>query len=141
MRALEQLEDIQITEELSVGDLRTIEECDDGLATLTRGVIDIEGQIDIAKALAIQGQYSDPVWFAKAKAALSWKKAGLQAIQKRRAAMVRAEKLRQQNSRDRLLLDEIKAGLPAAQFAEFVRLASLRHPHVFRASMPESEAA
>lgn len=38
-------------------------------------IADIKGQIAAAKAQSINGNYSDPVWFAKANSALRYKQA------------------------------------------------------------------
>lgn len=118
-------------ENWTVGDLKTIEDCAAAMATLTAAIVAVEGQLSVARALATEGQYSDRVWFAKAKAALRWKKAGLQAVQLRRGQINRAEKLQINQQRDRLLLQEIKDGLPKEQFYQFVRSIAARYPHLW----------
>ena len=54
-------------------------------------IADIKAQIASAKANAIQGNYSDPVWFAKVNSALRYKQARHQELLRMLAAKRRKE--------------------------------------------------
>lgn len=78
---------IIIEDGYSLGDVKTIEDCDEARVILTDIVANMECQLDQYP----EGPESDPSWRARAKKALRWKKLAMQFVMERRAELMRAK--------------------------------------------------
>lgn len=114
-----EIPDIEITEGWVAREIATLDECDDAFAYLSAVCASIDFQMDMEN-LKPEPQ-RDGAWLARARCALRYKKAALAIVQTRRNQIGRQERQAFQNQRDRVLLEHIKATLPAVQFAELVR--------------------
>lgn len=112
---------IEIAEGWTVEDLETQDDCDDAFAVLTEAIASIEYRME---RLREEGASVTSPAYRKAKAALRWKKAGLQAVQTKRAKISREARAQKQASRDRILLDEIRALSPDAFYQAISSLAA-----------------
>lgn len=112
---------IEIADGWTVDEVRTEEDCDDAFALLTEAITSIEYRME---KLREEGASVTSQAYRKAKAALRWKKAAMQAVQNKRGQIKRQAKQSQQVSRERILLDEIKATSPDAFFAAVSSLAA-----------------
>lgn len=111
--------DIEITPGWAVSEVETIEDCDDAFAYLSAAVAQIDYQIEMHLLRMPADQ--DAEWAARARCALKYKKAALGMISNKRTSIRRRENQAVQRERDRVLLDHIKAIVPAITFAEWVR--------------------
>ncbi|MDQ0317758.1 hypothetical protein [Amorphus orientalis] len=120
--------DIDVGDEKTLGDLKTVEECDDALARLTQAIITIEGQIE----LSVNGVEDRSIaWRAKARKALQWKKHARKSVEQLRAELRFERKVAAINNRDHLILEEFRALLPEDQFLKVLRSAAAKNPTAF----------
>jgi hypothetical protein len=110
--------DIDIDKGWPASSVKTIEDCDDAYAFLMSAIAQIEFQIDEA---ALPNSGADPRWVNKAKCALKYKRAALNIVNLRRGRIEREQRAAKQVSRDRALLDHIRANTDAAQFKAWVQ--------------------
>jgi hypothetical protein len=110
---------IEITEGWPAESVQTRKNCDDAFAYLMSACAGIEYQIDME--ISKPKTRWDNVWLAKARCALKYKKAALQIVNQRRAVINDAETRIWKDSRDRKLLEYIRAVVPNHQFLEWLR--------------------
>ena len=110
---------IQIDDGWTIGDLETLTDCDEAFAVLTAAVASIEGQLELA-GVAYQ---HDPVWTARAKAALRWKKAALQAVNTKRSQFSREAKAAQNRAFERAFVDAARDRLQGDEFNQIMHAA------------------
>jgi hypothetical protein len=102
----------------TVDDIKTIDDCDDAFAYLTGAICSIENAISRMEDERDLGSK-----LRQTKGALRWKKAALQIVATRRGKLQRELSRKEQNTRDRELLDIIKRLFPAqfdAAIAHFI---------------------
>ena len=99
---------IIITDDWTVDDIETEDDCDDAFAVLTAICVSIEAKMD---DLAMQGKELS-VEHKKAKAALRWKKAALQVVQSKRGKINRKFKQVEQATLDRRIIAYFRAMHP-----------------------------
>jgi hypothetical protein len=122
--------ELRVDDGWAVEDLQTCEECDEARLVLTETIARIEEQLLEAKQkLGATGEYANGEWYRRAKTALRYKKAALQAVQNRQAQIRRAQKQDAQQTRDRMLLDLIREKYPE-QFKAACELFQLLHPEL-----------
>lgn len=100
---------IEIAEGWTIDEVLTEDDCDDAFALLTEAITSIEYRME---RLREEGASVTSSAYRKAKAALRWKKAAMQAVQNRRGQIKRQARQAQQVSRDRILLNEIRSISP-----------------------------
>ena len=115
---------IEITKGWTVDDIETEDDCDDAFAVLTGLVAAIELRIDEMAAIGETGA----VAYRRAKAALRWKKAALQIVQTKRGKINRIKRAEVEASRDRRLLETIRAMSPDAFYRAVEALAVTEAP-------------
>jgi hypothetical protein len=122
--------ELRVDDGWTVEDLQTCEECDEARLVLTETIARIEEQLLEAKQkLGATGEYANSDWYRRAKTALRYKKAALQAVQNRRAQIRQTQKGMAQQTRDRMLLDLIREKYPE-QFKAACELFQLLHPNL-----------
>jgi hypothetical protein len=122
--------ELRVDRDWPVEDLQTCEECDEARLVLTEAIAQIEEQLLEAKErLDTTGEYAPGEWYRRARTALRYKKAALQAVQNRRAQIRQGQKEKAQQTRDRMLLDLIREKYPE-QFEAACRLLQLLHPEL-----------
>lgn len=110
--------DIEIQDGWPVSDVETIEDCDDAYALLMAAVAEIEYELEL-KDLGVC-RFADPMWPARARRAMKYKRAALQIVGYKRGRIMEERRRIAQEARDQALLDHIKAVLPAHQFHQMV---------------------
>jgi hypothetical protein len=106
--------DIEIDKGWPVSDIKTIEDCDDAYAFLMAAVATIEYDIELDASKIVD---KGPLWAARARCALKYKKAALNIVNMKRGRIADEMKATRQAARDRRLLSHIKDSVPAAQWA------------------------
>jgi hypothetical protein len=109
--------DIEITAGWAVSEIETVEDCDDAYAYLMSAVAEIEYELEL-KDMGVC-RFPDPLWPARARRAMKYKRAALQIVGYKRGRIM--EKVRQdgQANRDRALIDHIKAVAGPALFHQW----------------------
>jgi hypothetical protein len=120
---LQHLDDIEIPDiEIAAGwpaaSVQSQKDCDDAFAYLMSAVAQIEFQIDVETSKP--KEFQDFPWMAKARCALKYKKAALSIVQTRRGYLSAAEARAWQDSRDRKILEFIRANTTNEQFMAWV---------------------
>jgi hypothetical protein len=110
---------IEITAGWAANSVKTMQDCDDAFAYLMSASAQIEFQIDTELSKPKSAQ--DWTWLAKARCALKYKKAALQIVNQKRGYIGEAEKRIWQDSRDRRLLEHIRAKVSDTTFMGWVR--------------------
>lgn len=110
---------IYITDDWSVDDIHTEDDCDDAHAVLTALIVSIEARMD---DLEIQGRTVSEE-YKRAKISLRWKKAAMQVVNLKRGKINRAAA-------------ESRA---ARQYQEIRKFLALHHPDVFRQAISVTE--
>ncbi len=101
--------------------LRELEAARDRLEDECSG---IAHQIDMAKARAVDGEYSDPVWYRKAQHALRMKRKEYNATLRLVAELKRAQRRVEHNSNERWFVKVAKRRLDEEVFASIWEEAS-----------------
>lgn len=111
---------IYITEDWSIDDIETEDDCDDAFAVLTAMIARIEAQMDDLEiqGLALSEQYK------RAKMAFRWKKAAMSMVQTKRGRINRKRNEAQQANRENRIIKYFAA----------------MHPEHFRAAIAHIEA-
>lgn len=99
---------IEIVDGFTVDDIETLDDCDDAFAILTALVASIEYRVDEFKFR--DQEFSEEC--RRAKAALRWKKAALNAVQSKRSRITRKAEEKKQNDVNTRLLDYFRAMHP-----------------------------
>lgn len=97
-----------ITDDWTIDDLRTTQDCDDAMAILTEAIASIEAQM----ALATDRGNMDAHWWSRAKKARRYKKATFAAVQTRRGEIRRAEQRKSQIGEDREIVNKFRELYP-----------------------------
>lgn len=113
-----EIPDIEITDGWLAKDVETLADCDDAFAYLMGAIAGIEYQIDAEGFKPLAEQRGE--WVARAKSALKFKKAALTIVQTRRARINELARVEASNTRERALLQFIKAAVPAHQWVAWV---------------------
>jgi hypothetical protein len=109
---------IEITEGWPTDSVESQEDCDQAFAYLMSACAQIEYQIDME--LTKPKEFQNGPWLAKARCALKYKKTALQIVGHKRGYINDAERRAWQDSRDRRLLEFIRANAPNEQFMGWV---------------------
>lgn len=99
---------IEITKGWTVDDLETMEDCDDAFCVLTGIIVSIEAQLAELEYAGVEK--SQP--HRSAKAALRWKKAALQIVQRKQAMIQRREARARDAVFDRSFIHYVNAYFP-----------------------------
>ncbi|MEN8658304.1 MAG: hypothetical protein ABF313_09720 [Marivita sp.] len=99
---------VEIVSGWTVDEIETQEDCDDAFCVLTKAIVGIELRISEMEECGQEGSREHRM----AKAALRWKKAALQIINRKYAQIGRREKEKQENGFDRLFVQYVKAHFP-----------------------------
>lgn len=110
--------DIEITAGWAVSEIETIEDCDDAYAYLMSAVAEIEYHLE-AHALGVR-DFPDPMWPARARRALKYKKTALQLVGWTRGRLNEDAKRERQDSSERKLMEHIKASVSSTQFDQWL---------------------
>ena len=106
-----------------VDGLETLEDCAFESERLLDAIADIKSQLGAAKARVFSdGEFSDPVWFSKATAALRYYQRDLQKVQNRRSLLRRHYNLAKAESNDRALVSLFKELFPEEFYAAVSKL-------------------
>jgi hypothetical protein len=99
---------LMIGDDWSIDEIETLQDCDDAFLVLTERVAQLETDAHKAHSYFIDTCKRAP-WHDRAIAGLKMTKATLAILQNKRANIARREKQLAQDTRDRKLLDHIKA--------------------------------
>jgi hypothetical protein len=113
---------VEISDGLTLADIRTVDDCHLALLTLTRDINRIEEQ------LADGGGPAQ--WAERAESSVRFKKALREVIREKIGAMRRAERAAAVESRSNVLVEQFKTDWPA-QFATSLAAAMAAHPEVW----------
>lgn len=109
---------IEITDGWDVSEIKTADDCDDAFAFLMSAVAEIEYQIEL-HVLGVR-TFTDPLWPARARRALKYKKAALQIIGQVRSRLSSERIRKAQEEHDRVLLEYIRSVASPLQFREWL---------------------
>ena len=99
---------IYITDDWTIDDVETEEDCDDALAVLTGALASCETRVDELEAMGQKGSETH----IKVKAALRWKKAALAMVQIKRGRINREKARKAAQENERRILAYITAAYP-----------------------------
>lgn len=106
---------IEIAEGWAAEDCKTISDCDDAYAYLMAAIASIEFQVDLEMLLPVSEQRGQ--WIAKAKCALKYKRAALQIVTHRRAAINADARSSRVAAEDTRLVQHLKGAISPDQWA------------------------
>lgn len=95
----------------------TLDEFDEESEILEKEIADVRGQLEKATAhMLLTGEYADPDWFRRAKAALRYKGQEHQVLLKERAALRKRLSQEKSATLDRLFIESARAMLDESTF-------------------------
>jgi hypothetical protein len=119
--------DIEIDKGWPVSDVKTIEDCDDAYAFLMAAIASIEFDIELdANKIIDKG----PLWAARARCALKYKRAALNIVNTKRGRIAEDLKAQKQAFRDKLLIAHIKRNLPRDQWMALIQSSGIDEAHL-----------
>ncbi|BCG27570.1 hypothetical protein TUM18999_57610 [Pseudomonas tohonis] len=119
----------------------TLEECASVMERLSFDCTNIRTQVEAAKAnQRATGRYSDPMWFARATAALRWMSRDRQRLQEHMAKLRKASRAATETSRDKLLIEALRQHVSPEVFFRCVAEVTLQLPTYFVDSQPGGDA-
>jgi hypothetical protein len=110
---------IEIRDGWAAEEVSSEQECLNAYAYLMSAVAEIEYQIDCYDL----GQpfFTDPLWIARARRALKYKRAALQIVNTRKGQMARAHREKREREGNAMLLNHIRDKVSDEQFLQWVR--------------------
>jgi hypothetical protein len=118
-------QDVEISDGLTLADLATVEDCQMAILTLARDINRIEEQLADGPATG--------EWAERAESAVRFKKALRHVVTERIGAIKRAERLALVATRERVLIERMKADWPK-QFQSALAAAQAAHPELWETS-------
>jgi hypothetical protein len=123
---------LEIEPGVTVGDLKTREECERARFLLETSIDSIVGQITRAEEDARAGKPHDAVWRTRAQGAIRWKRRAIRAVNERMMKLASTRRpVSRMAERRQAVIDAVEAELGRGEIERFVQIAKAKHPELW----------